>query len=274
MKKKIIIVLSIILIILLLVVLIPKPKKEKKSEEKPTEVKKQAPTPKEDLNVVTNELIAKIENFYLDYYSKYEEIDFESAGTSDTLLAAYAYSLKKNDGIFNKELVDKYYKELFNITLNEHEDLKCYVGDGILYKFDTQKNDYIEDCGTIEELCHSHGGLMLNEPLFIKDKEITKENDEYTLSVNKIYGLNIVDSDGYFYSDNEYKNRINELDSFLDNTKNEVGMPDINKINIEEVKKYYNDNYEILKEKLPIYKYTFKKENNNFYLVRIKKQVN
>lgn len=224
------------------------------------------------MNLVTQKLLEKINNYDLNYFSKYEDIDFTTDNDEKILLVIYAYSLNKNEGKFNKELVDKYYKEVFNITLDAHPDLKCYAGDGILYKFDTRKNDYVEDCGNIDELCHSHGGLVINSPLFITSKEITKEENEYILSVNQIYGLNVVDSDGYFYSDNEYKNKISDLDSFIDNTKNDVGMPDISKVNLEEIKKYYNDNYEKYKDNLPIYKYTFKKENDEFYLTKFKKQ--
>lgn len=270
MKKKYALIGIIILTILLSLLLffkITKPKKKEKLEKPKITV-----TPKEDIDLIAEKLIEKINNYHLDYYSKYPEITFTNESDEDTLLATYAYILE-NNGTFNKESVDRYHKEVFNIDINEHKDLKCYAGDGILYKFDTQKNEYIEDCGNIDELCHSHGGLVVNNPLFIKNKEITKEGNEYTISVNQIYGLNVVDSDGYFYSDNEYKNKISDLDIFLDNTKNDIGMPDTSKVNLEEVKKHYNDNYEKYKNNLPIYKYTFKKESDDFYLIKFKKQV-
>ncbi|MBR2587606.1 MAG: hypothetical protein IKD77_00150 [Bacilli bacterium] len=267
MKKEILIGALVLLVIIS--VLVSLKLTRSKPEEKP-EQKEEPQVQKEDLNMVAEELLKKIDDYYLEYYGRYEEVDFTTS-MDNTLLATYAYSLKKNEGKFNKEIVDKYYKEVFNIELNEHQDLNCYAGDGILYKFDTQKNDYVEDCGSIDELCHSHGGLTLNAPLFIKAKEITKESNLYTLYVNEVYGLNVVDNDGYFYSDGEYQNRINELDFFLDNTKDESQVPDINKVNIEELKKYYNDNYENFKDKLPIYEYIFKKESENFYLIKVKK---
>ena len=112
MKKKYALIGIIILTILLSLLLffkITKPKKKEKLEKPKITV-----TPKEDIDLIAEKLIEKINNYHLDYYSKYPEITFTNESDEDTLLATYAYILE-NNGTFNKESVDRYHKEVFKV---------------------------------------------------------------------------------------------------------------------------------------------------------------
>lgn len=235
-------------------------KKETIKKEEPKEVK-------EDLNLVANYLVDKIKNYNVDYFDKEEVVDFTKLEKQDLLLSAYYYSMPE---ILNKKTVDYYLKNLFNIQLEEYPNIECFAKDGPLYEFDKEKNEYKESCGNYEGVCHGHGGVDVSKSLIIKHSDIKKEKDNYIVTVTKVYGLDEKNSDGYFYSDNEYKTQIHELDSFINNVRNNNSI-NIRLVNIKSVENYYNINYDELKKYGPKYEYTFKKIDNDYYLTNYKK---
>ena len=220
---------------------------------------------KENLDEISDKLIEKINKYYVDYFDSSENVDFTKIKKEALIDGAYHYSIASNQ-TFNKSLVDEYYQDLFNIKLDEYPDVECFAGDGLLYSYDKLKEEYQEDCGINEGICHGHGGLGYHKPLIIEKENIEKQDNQYTITTTKVFGLDERDSDGYFYSDNTYQNKIEKLSTFVDNAKNEYGAINQDKINIEEIKKYYKDNYQELKNIKPYYKYTFKKIDNDFYL--------
>lgn len=262
-KLKIFIILLIIIIIGLLtyIALIKKEKPVKKEiEDKKEEVV-------ENLDEVSDILIEKIDKYYVDYFDSSEEMDFTKINKEELIDGAYHYSISSNQ-IFNKKLVDEYYKNLFNIKLDNYPDLECFAKDGLLYSYNKEKEEYEEECGINEGICHGHGGIGYHKPIIISKEKIEKRDNEYIIITTKVFGLNERDSDGYFYSDSSYQNKIEKLSSFVDNAKNEYGVLEQDKINIEEIKKYYNDNYQEFKNTKPYYKYTFKKISNDYYLTQ------
>ena len=171
--------------------------------------------------------------------------------------------MNKNSSMdLKKADVDDYYQNLFGQKLTSYPDLQCWNGDGILYKYNNDINEYQKDCGN-NDSCHGHGGLD-NHPksLFVKGSSIQKENDNYIITVTKVFGSNLRDSDGYFYADNKYSVKIEGLNMYA-NTQRELDTNE--KTN---VKNYYKKNYEQFKNIKPQYKYTFKKVNNDYFLIK------
>ena len=265
-----VLIIILILIILTLICYISYDKLYSKNNNKnlePEKTEKKEQKEEENLDMVAQYLISKLEKYYVDYFDSKEKVDFTKLTNEDLILPAYVYhNYTKLNEPFNKNSAKEYYKNLFNINLETYPDLKCYAGDGLLYKFNEEKNEYEEDCGINEGICHGHGGLNVHSAEFIKYKDIQKDGDNYIITVTKVFGLNIADSDGYFYSDYNYQTRINGLDSFVTETAKASGVIDTNLVNIDNVQAYYDSNYESFKDIKPEYKYTFKKINNDYYL--------
>lgn len=257
--KIMIIILLVIIIGLLSYIALSKQKPiEKETKENKQEIK-------ENLDEISNKLIEKIDKYYVDYFDSSENIDFTKIKKEDLIDGAYHYSIVTNQK-FSKQLVDEYYEKLFNIKLENYPDLECFAKDGLIYSYNIEKEEYVEECGNYEGVCHGHGGLGYHKPLIIEKQNIEKQDGNYIITTTKVFGLDERDSDGYFYSDSTYQNKIEKLNHFVDNAKNQYGAIDQDKINIEEIKKYYKDNYQELKNIKPYYKYTFKKIDNDFYL--------
>lgn len=260
-KLKIIIIILILIIIGLLSYIAlnkQKPVEKESKQDNKQEVK-------ENLDEISNKLIEKIDKYYVDYFNNSENVDFTKIKKEDLIDGAYHYSVVTNQ-TFNKLLVDEYYKNLFNIKLDSYPDIECFAKDGLIYSYNKEKEEYVEECGNYEGVCHGHGGLGYHKPLIIEKQNIVEQDGNYIITTTKVFGLDERDSDGYFYSDSTYQNKIEKLNHFVDNAKNQYGAIDQEKINIEEIKKYYKDNYQELKNIKPYYKYTFKKIDNDFYL--------
>ena len=262
--KIIIIILLIIIVGLLSYIALTKKESTNKAKQKEAIIQ---PKKEENLDEISNKLIEKIDKYYIDYYDNLNNIDFTKIKSEDLIDGAYHYSISSNQ-IFTKSLVDEYYENLFNIKLNDYPDVECFAGDGLLYSYDKVKEEYKEECGINEGICHGHGGIGYHKPLIIEKQNIEKNDNEYVLTTTKVFGLDERDSDGYFYSDSTYQNKLEKLSTFIDNVKNEYGAIEQNKINTEEINNYYKDNYQEFKNIKPYYKYTFEKENNDYYLTQ------
>lgn len=260
-KLKIFIIILILIIIGLLSYIAFIKKETPIKQEK--EIKKEEKA--ENLDEISYKLIEKIDKYYADYFNSSETIDFTKIKKENLIDGAYHYSVSSNQ-VFTKQLVDEYYKNLFNIKIDNYPDIECFAKDGLLYSYNKEKEEYVEECGNYEGVCHGHGGLGYHKPLIIEKQNIEKQNNNYIITTTKVFGLNERDTDGYFYSDSTYQNKIEKLSHFVDSAKNEYGAIDQDKINIEEIKKYYKENYQEFKNIKPYYKYTFKKINNDFYL--------
>ena len=219
-------------------------------KEKKTTEKIKVTEEKEDLDAIATKLVDKLNKYYVTFYDDKESVQFSTLSDKDKILGAYEYG---NDYKLTKETVDDYYNNLFNIKLTEYPELECWAGDGIYAKYNSEVDEY-EVVGD-----HAHGGLDGHPQAgIIKYNNIEKVNNDYVVTVTKVFFPNLKDSDGYFYADYNYKTRIHELDSYGDH-----GLSDT-EINV--VKNYYDQNYEKFKDIKPQYKYTFKKEDNSYYL--------
>lgn len=248
-KKNILTILLVLLVIgltgyIVYDKVISKPKPEKKEPVKTEKVKK------EDLDKIAKALVDKLEEYDATFYDDKENVNFSEVSDEDKILGAYLYG---NDYKLTKETVDDYYNNLFGIELKEYPSLNCWTGDGIYAKYNEEIDEY-EIVGD-----HAHGGIE-NHPKadIIKYNNIEKNKNDYIVTVTKVFYPNMEASDGYFYADYNYKTRIKALDQY--------GNHELSDRETIEVQNYYEQNYDQFKDLKPMYKYTFTKKDNDYYL--------
>ncbi len=264
-KGLIVTIIFLILLVLGLGGFIAYDKITNKPEKPKTKEIKKEPTNKENLNEVAKLLINKLDKYYVDYYDRQEQVNFENTSDKDLILGAFIYG---NNSNLTKAIVDEYYHNLFGRTLTEYPDLNCWANDGIYAKYNSAIGEYeIQSIKTPngDEISHAHGGPNIVHSLFIKENKIEKEEDNYIITVTKIYGpaQGLIETpEAAFYADAKYQVKINELTPFIRKDSNGILLTD----NFTEAINYYNQNYDTFKTLMPMYKYTFKKTNNDFYL--------
>lgn len=222
---------------------------------------------KENMEYVASILLEKLDKYYVDYYDSKDSVDFSKLSDDEKMLGVFVYA----NGLDNlsKTVVDDYYNNLFGETLTKYPDLNCWVGDGVFAKYNSNTLKYegvkakMAD-GT--EIDHAHGILSAAHSLIMKYNNIVKEGDNYIITVTKVYspaqGIDLQSPENAFYADAKYTVKLDALTQFIkfDNTGLFV-------IDGAGVKSFYEQNYSQFKNLKPQYKYTFKKKNNDYYLV-------
>lgn len=154
-------------------------------------------------------------------------------------------ALKKDQKINNyykvddlKEAYYNYFKEGFSAI---YEDVKCPVGDGVLYQFDNDKKTFTLDYG------HKHKNITMSTDTYFSSGEI--DNNKYIIKTHILYSNYCTDTcnpNGGYYS--SYNSCVE-------------GKKPIT---------YKKSEYDSIKEKLPNTIFTFIKDKNNFRLESIK----
>ena len=141
------------------------------------------------------------------------------------------------------------------------------MNDGILYRYDNVKKEYVKDCGN-NDSCHAHGGRCISNSLFIKYSNIEKIENNYIVTVTKVYapaqGMCLESPENAFYADSKYTVKIDGLSQFTSTDDMGIYITDKDK-----AKSYYEQNYEGFKNIKPNYRYTFEKINGDFYLTKL-----
>lgn len=216
--------------------------------------------PKEDLNAIANSLFEKSEKYKLYIFGNVENLNnltVTNELSEAQIKTLYFYFLLNNITI-NKTNVDNYLKDLYNIQLTNYPDI---IFGGLtmpLATFDKTKNDYVEN-----NVPHD---AMENKPLISKVANIEKNGDNYVLTITRVYepAMGLIETpEQEYYADAQFTTKINELHQFTN--KSEIG--EVLKTDKEKAKQYYEQNYDQFKNLKPQYKYTFAKDNNNYYLV-------
>lgn len=216
---------------------------------------------KENLDEVASILIGKLDKYFVDYYDSKESIDFNALPDNDKMLGAYSYNVRASNSLdLNRSVVDDYYNNLFGITLTNYPDLNCWAGDGVLFKYNNATGEY-------ESLPHpGHGGLAAKHSDIMKYNSIEKSGENYIITVTKAYapyqGIGLESPENAFYADSNYTVKLDALSQFtkVDSYGNWAAA------DLNGAKTYYEQNYEQFKNIKPQYKYTFNKNNNDYYL--------
>lgn len=208
------------------------------------------------------ELSEKLDNYYVDYYDNLSSANFDNMSDSDLLFGAYLYIINKyGEENFKKQYVDEYFENLFGRSLKDYPDLLCTSGDGVFYKYNTDLMEYQKN----SDVCLAHEEIEGHpKSITMKYTDISKDGDLYIITMSKVFGSNLKDSDGYFYYDYNYKTRIKGLDSFTDGTR------ELNSDELLSLKDYYEQNFDRFKQVGPKYRYTFKEVDGNYYLISFK----
>lgn len=214
--------------------------------------------PKENLDEIAVILMSKLDKYYVDYYDSKENVDFATLSDDVKMHGAEIYAYYGFNTHINKSLVDDYYNNLFGITLNNYPDLNCHFGDGVLSKYNSSIGEY-------EWLPHAHGGNIINKSILMKYNDIEKSGDNYIITINKLFapynGMGEWTPENAFYADHSYTVKLDDLSQFTRVESSGNWVSDLNG-----VKNYYEQNYEQFKNIKPQYKYTFSKNNNDYYL--------
>lgn len=133
----------------------------------------------------------------------------------------------------------------------KHEDINCFAGDGILYKYNSAKREYIfQDT-------HGHGGQgSYSAEVFYIDGIVDK--NKYTVNVHILYGDYCGGVCGPTLS--YYKTKKDSM-----NSQNPILGP------YEEPHAITNEEYDTIKENLPTTTFIFEKDEDNNYGLKVVK---
>lgn len=228
----------------------PETKKEEKKEEL-----------KEDLNGIAEGLVTTIEedNVWLIIGAKNypSSITFDNKLIDNEVLTAALTAVgnclnNRSCSSLPVETLDNYFKDNFGITNVDYQTIICPVDKTPIYKYDSLTKEY---SFTGE---HPHDGLVKgSEPMYTKVIGIEKENGNYVLTVTNIYA-NMRDNE-FISADPTGTVKIADFETYLNNDGD---------INTNKIISDYENNFETKKASYPKYKYTFKKDNNNYYLTK------
>lgn len=238
--------------------------KEKQKEPVKTEKKEDA-KPEENLEQISAVLEKKINDYNMDQLDVYEKsTSFSEMPTNEQLITMLYYFWDKDqsknlseDLNLTKAEVDNYFETVFGIIPTSYPDIICFLDNKPLYKYDTSKGEYVAyKEGNIP--VHGHGGDYVKA---VNDiiTNITKENDNYILTLTKLYVAPMTSgASGHYYSDATYKTMLSDFDQFIDENSGEG--------NDALASNYFINNKEKFTNLKPQYKYIFKKDNNEYYL--------
>lgn len=211
---------------------------------------------KEDLDEIAGTLFNKINKYNIDQFDAYEEnMTFtENPNNNQMVTMLYNYWIDQNKEEVSKEEVDNYFKEIYGITLNNYPDIMCKVDSTALFKYDSNNQKYVpnqQHLGHDSDSVKSLGQIVT---------DIKKENDNYILTLAKLYAGSMMDETAvHYYSDGRNSNTITVLDQFINSDTTEG--------NDAKALEYFTNHKEDFKDLKPKYKYTFKKENDDYYLI-------
>ena len=227
------------------------------------ETEKEVQESKENLDEIATTLLNKVNNYKLDLLDVYgNNIIVSSVPTRVQLDTMYFYLVRKNNNDvenlnMTKDVVDNYFKDVYGITPSEYPNIVCKLDNVIEYIYDNSKQAYVFNNDFVD---HAHGGYGNNSIAQIVTG-IKKENNNYVLEVAKLYAGSMLEmTAGHYYSDGTCNNVLTEFDQFFG--EDTTGEYDYNSaIN------YFKNNKEKYNNVKPQYRYTFKKENGNYYIV-------
>lgn len=207
------------------------------------------------------EIINKNNLYILGTYEK--DIDnINALESNEKVNIAYKTLVTHDYNNISSSSISEFFKNAFSATIYWNKnDIYCDCGN-ILYLYDKELDSYIYNEN------HLGHGLLNIMPYYTKVLNVKKKNDLYVITVNYIWNNN---TDYFGYTNTGYSSYQDALN--MNNSLFEIEVSDdlsldvsINSFAVEEIEK----NFDLYKEKLHKYIYTFKKENDNYLLVSFK----
>ena len=216
---------------------------------------------------IIEELENTIKNNNLIELAKYEKTLDNINAISNIQKLNMAFGALDNEEIDNKLIVEYFKNSFKNSIYYSNEDIMCSCKE-VLYTYDKESNTYKYNN-------HEHE-ITTIYPYYSKVLSVDKKNDTYVIKV--AYVWNIYDIERYtntgYASYNDALNKQNELFKIeVPDISANYNMP--NNFDIEIGKDMYavkeiKANYELYKNKLHRYTYTFEKDNDLYKLVSFK----
>lgn len=223
-------------------------KKEEKTEEK-EKTKTDVPKKEEKERILTEEEQTQIENQIKEYTSAFADsypIDEETPLENQKALN---FALVKR-GTLGENIMESDIEKILENYFGKdhsyrHEDIDCFIGDGVLYQYNSAKREYIfQDT-------HGHGGPgTFTAQIYYIDG--TVKDNQYTVNVHILYGDYCGGVCGPILS--YYKTAEDSM-----NGENPVLGP------YEDYHTITNEEYESVKANLPITTFSFEKDEDNNY---------
>ena len=148
-------------------------KEESGKEKKEPEIK--------EVTEEKNTLLEQI-NVYTPYFADNYPITEKSTLDNQKVLYFASMQLENKFSDFMESDLEKVLEKYFGDNHSYvHEDIQCFLGDGVLYRYDSAKREYF-----FQDI-HGHGGAGIY-PAEIYYLDGQKKDEVYTVRVNILYG--------------------------------------------------------------------------------------
>lgn len=215
--------------------------------------------------IIINDLVKKISDNSLFLLGTYEkDIDNINALESSQKLNIAFKSILKNvldpyESNISSEMISDYFKNTFDSTIYwNKEDIYCECNN-VLYSYDDSVDGYVYNKD------HLGHGLIEITPFYSKVLDTKKKNELYVITMNYVWNNY---SDIFGYTNRGYISYNDAIS--MNNSLFEIEVPDEldNDIDVDFYAiKEIEDNFDLYKDKLHKYIYTFKKVNDEYLLV-------
>lgn len=216
---------------------------------------------KENLNAIASSLITKLSNYKLEQLDVFDQsYDFTTTPTSSQLYAMTIYFWNQmssgtsysDTANMTKGNIDNYFQTVYGVTPTNYPDIYDKDKD-LSWSFDSSTNKYISS--------NEGKGLTVATVLTSNIVSITKEDDNYVLTLSKLFYWNPYYSGSFSLSGSNMNSELSEMSQFIDVQTGELS-DEAGAI------KYFNDNATTYNTQKPQYKYTFANDNGDYHLIK------
>ena len=205
---------------------------------------KNEPEIKEVTEEEKNTLLEQI-NVYTPYFADNYPIPEKSTLDNQEVLYFASMQLENKFSDFMESDLEKVLEKYFGKDHPYvHEDIDCFAGDGVLYKYDSAKRTY-----EYEDM-HAHGGKTIyrSTVFFVEGK--SEDDTTYKIQTQILYTTSAGDTVGP--RDRYYTSANQEYDDYI------LGP-------YGEDHEVTEEEYQSIKNKIPITTFTFEKDEDNNY---------
>ena len=212
-------------------------KEESRKEKKELEIKE---VTKEEKNTLLEQI-----KVYTPYFADSYPITEKSTLDNQEVLYFASMQLENKFSDFMESDLEKVLEKYFGKDHPYvHEDIDCFAGDGVLYKYDSAKRTY-----EYEDM-HAHGGKTIyrSTVFFVEGK--SEDDTTYKIQTQILYTTSAGDTVGP--RDRYYTSANQEYDDYI------LGP-------YGEDHEVTEEEYQSIKNKIPITTFTFEKDEDNNY---------
>lgn len=221
-------------------------KKEEVTEENKTQEEEQEQQPvtrniaEEEQTILLDQITA-----YTTYFADSYPLSEKSSFNNQDVLYFASMQLENRFSDFMESDLEKVLEKYFGKDHPYvHEDIDCFAGDGVLYKYDSAKRTY-----EYEDM-HAHGGKTIyrSTVFFVEGK--SEDDTTYKIQTQILYTTSAGDTVGP--RDRYYSSANQEYDDYI------LGP-------YGEDHEVTEEEYQSIKNKIPITTFTFEKDEDNNY---------